>query len=151
VRPGDADYLNASRNSARLIRERFGHVPTQLHRHVAFALRRETLARIEADFAEAFAGFRANRFRRSTDVNLTSFLYHHFAIATGEAVAAECDSMLVKPQDVRWRAQLGKATKRRPALLCINEGGDMRPSVVWESSVQEFMQDAFPKTASWEI
>jgi hypothetical protein len=151
VRPGDADYLNASRNSARLIRERFGHVPTQLHRHVAFALRRATLARIEADFAEAFAGFRANRFRRSTDVNLTSFLYHHFAIATGEAVAAESDSMLVKPQDVRWRAQLARIAEAPPEIVCINEGGDMRPSGIWEASVLSFMQDAFPRKASWEI
>ena len=82
VRPGDADYLNAARNSARLIEERFGHVPTQLHRHVPYALRRSTLAAIEAEFADAFAEFRRNRFRRSNDVNLTSFLYHHYALAT---------------------------------------------------------------------
>ena len=88
VRPGDADYLNASRNSARLIQKRFGHVPTQLHRHVPYALRRSTLATIEAEFAETFAEFRRNRFRRSNDVNLTSFLYHHYALATGEATLA---------------------------------------------------------------
>jgi hypothetical protein len=150
ARPGDADYLNASRNSARLIERRFGHVPTQLHRHVAFALRRSTLAAIEAEFADAFAAFRVNRFRRSNDVNLTSFLYHHYAIATAETTTAECESMLVKPQDVRWRAHLGQASKRRPQIVCINEGGDMRPSALWESSVLDFMETHFPRKASWE-
>ncbi len=150
VRPGDADYLNASRNSARLVARRFGHVPTQLHKHVAFALRRSTLAAIEADFADAFAGFRGNRFRRSNDVNLTSFLYHHYAIATGEATTADYESRLVKPHDVRWRTHLAQVAKKPPQILCINDGGDMRPSAIWESSVREFMETHFPKEATWE-
>ena len=115
VRPGDADYLNAARNSARLIEGRFGHVPTQLHRHVPYALRRSTLAAIEAEFADTFAEFRRNRFRRSSDVNLTSFLYHHYALATCEATLADCTSVLVKARDIRWRAHLAEAAKGRHA------------------------------------
>ena len=145
MRPGDADYLNAARNSARLIAERFGHLPTQLHRHVPYALRRSTLAAIEAEFADSFAQFRRNRFRRSSDVNPTSFLYHHYALATWEATLADCTCILVKSRDIRWRVHLAEAAAGRSQIVCINEGGDMRPSAIWESSVGDFMETAFPE------
>jgi hypothetical protein len=150
VRPGDADYLNAARNSARLIESRFGHVPTQLHRHVPYALRRSILAEIAAEFADAFAGFRVNRFRRSNDVNLTSFLYHHYALATKEATLADCTSILVKARDIRWRAHLATAAEGQVDIVCINEGGDMRPSAIRDRGILDFMETAFPHKAPWE-
>jgi hypothetical protein len=151
VRPGDADYLNAARNSARLIESRFGHVPTQLHRHVPYALRRSILAEIESEFANAFAGFRINRFRRSNDVNLTSFLYHHYALATKEATLADCKSILVRSRDIRWRAHITEAANGPFEIVCINEGGDMRPSSIWDGGVLDFMETAFPRHAPWEV
>lgn len=151
VRPGDADYLNAARTSAGLIRRRFGHVPTQLHRHVPYALRRSTLATIEAELADTFAEFRRNKFRRSNDVNLPSFLYHHYALATREATLADCVSILVKSHDIRWHARLNEAAKGRTDIVCINEGGDMQRSTIWESSVIDFMETAFPRKAPWEL
>ncbi|HRO10856.1 MAG TPA: stealth conserved region 3 domain-containing protein [Amaricoccus sp.] len=151
VKPGDADHLNAARNSARLIASRFGHVPTQLHRHVPYALRRSVLAEIEAEFADPFAAFRSNRFRRSNDVNLTSFLYHHYALATGRARTADCTSIFVKAQDIRWRARLAEAVTGKSQIVCINDGGDMRHSSIWTAGVADFMESAFPCPVSWEV
>jgi hypothetical protein len=33
----------------------------------------------------------------------------------------------------------------------INDGGDVRRSTIWESSVIDFMETAFPQEAPWEI
>lgn len=147
---GDPDYLNASRNSAALIREVFGHVPTQLHRHTTFALRRDVLDEIEARWPDQLHALRKNRFRTGHDLNLVSFLYHHYALATCRAVEATATTAFVKSLDVRWKRQLKRAEEISPEIICINEGGDGAPSADWHVSVREFLEKSWPDAAPWE-
>lgn len=149
-RPTDPDYLNASRNSARLLMQDFGIWPTRLHKHAAYALQRDILAEIEERWADAFSRFRPNRFRSIQDLNLTSFLYHHYALATGRAEVASLRLSLVMPMDLRWRNRLKTALERNVDALCINEGGTIPPASDWHASVHSFLKNSFPGKAPWE-
>ena len=150
VTPGDADYRNAARNSAALIQRALGFVPTRLHRHTTFALRRSILTELEERFADTFRAMRANRFRDASDVNVTSFLYHHYAMGTGRAVAAEVSAVHVKNLDLRWRAVLRNTSRPEVQIYCINEGGAETPSRQWHRAVSEHLGERFPHPAAWE-
>lgn len=149
-RPGDPDYLNAARNSAGLLLRDFGFWPTRLHKHAAYALRRDILAEIEDRWAANFDRFRSSRFRSMRDLNLPSFLYHHYALATGRAEVAPMNLSLVMSMDLRWRSRLKNALKDGVDALCINEGGTDTPASAWHSSVHTFLCEHFPQKAPWE-
>ena len=149
-RKGDPDYLNAARNSAELLKEKLGFAPVQLHRHVPYALSKSVLAEIEDNFPDTFDEFRQNKFRKSNDINIPSFFYHHYALATRRATMADCTSVLAKSNDVRWRSRLKEAKKPECEILCINDGGDFNSSGSWESAVDEFLNQHFDKAAPWE-
>lgn len=150
TRKGDPDYLNAARNSVKLIREHFGVAPTQLHQHTAFALRKSILADIEKTWPALFEKMRASKFRSISDVNVTSFLYHHYAINKGEALVADINNAFVKSLDIRWKARLAAAESPKFHTICINEGGVERPSPAWHRAVRAFLMKRFPEPASWE-
>ena len=147
---GAPDYLNAARNSARLLRDRFGFAATRLHRHTSFALRKDVLMEIEQQWPQVFEAVRRNRFRTAEDINLTSFLYHHYALATDRAVGGSGTNAFVKAQDLRWRSGLEQLYRTRPDIICINEGGqqDMHPD--WHAEVRAFLESRWPTAAPWE-
>jgi hypothetical protein len=93
---------------------------------------------------------RGNHFRDPGDVNVTSFLYHHYAIATGRAVVAEIASVLVKNLDLRWRTMLRNTARPEVQIYCINEGGATAPSRQWHRAVSRLLAERFPDPAEWE-
>jgi len=148
VDSSDPDYLNAARNSSRLLGNFFGRSPTRLHKHVAFSLNRELLFELEERFSDAFREFRQNRFRATNDLNVTSFLYHGYAYEKRRAVEAEITSALVKSNSITTLKHL-KAF-RRLQVICVNDGGGAGVKN-WGQSVAEFHRTAFPIAAPWEI
>ena len=150
VREGDPDYLNASRNSAALIREAFDFAATQLHQHVPYALSRPVLLEIESRFRPRIDAFRANRFRKSNDVNIPSFLYHHYALGCGKATVTQKNSIMVKSNDLTWRSRLEWARDKKHHFICINEGGVDAAPLGWHNAIRKFLQERFPTAASWE-
>jgi hypothetical protein len=150
VKQGDPDYLNASRNSVALLQDRFGFAPTRLHRHTSFALRRDVLEEIEACWPERFDLLRRNRFRTAQDINVTSFLYHHYGLATGKTLVANAKNAFIKSLDIRWKAQLAEISAGKHDIICLNEGGDTPPSPDWLPSVRRFLRERWPHPAPWE-
>lgn len=150
VRAGDPDYLNAARNSAALVRETFGFAPTQLHKHVPYALLRPVLHEIETRFQPRIDAFRVNKFRRANDVNIPSFLYHHYAMGCGKSVSASKDSIMVKSDDLMWGRRLKEAEDAKYAFVCINEGGADGPPSGWHTATTAFLHRKFPTAAIWE-
>ncbi|MCL7465845.1 stealth conserved region 3 domain-containing protein [Phaeovulum sp. NW3] len=148
--PGDPDYRNAARTSAALIRETLGFAPTRLHLHAPFALRRDVLEEIEQRFAGPIAAMRQNRFRAMGDLNIPSFLYHHYAIGTGRALPAEMQTLLVKNHDIRWRARLAAIAQDPPQTFCLNEGGAAPPTRAWHREVRRVLGQVYPDPAPWE-
>ena len=151
VREGDPDYLNASRNSAALVRETFGFAATQLHQHVPYALLRPVLCDIEDRFRARIDAFRSNRFRRSNDINIPSFLYHHYAMGCGKATVTDMNSIMVKSNDLTWRSRLEWARDKKFHFICINEGGAEAAPLGWHTAIRKFLQDLYPTAAEWEL
>lgn len=147
---GEPDHLAASRNAARLLHEAFGFWPARLHKHSAYALNRDILAEIEHRWPEAFLQFRGQQFRSPVDLNLTSFLYHHYALMTGRAEIASVRLALVAPQDIRWRNLLRRARDGQTEALCINEGGTLPAGSDWHDGIRRFLEKVFPRAAPWE-
>ncbi|SCY93135.1 stealth conserved region 3 domain-containing protein [Paracoccus tibetensis] len=150
VRTGDPDYLNAARNSQALLRREFGFAATELHNHVPFSLLRTVLMEIEKRFRDEMDRFRANRFRSAEDLNLVSFLYHHFALAEGHAFSASNSGLLVKCNEFVWREKLELAQRRELDFVCINEGGAEAPPAGWHDEVRRCLNRWFPNAAPWE-
>lgn len=150
LRAGDPDYLNAARNGAAAIREALGFAPTRLHQHVPYALLRPVLEEIEERFSAPIEAFRPNRFRQTSDLNITSFLYHHYALGTGRAVDSPRESLLIKSNALMWQKRLFQASTGEYSFLCFNEGGAEAPGADWHEAVQSFLKSRFPGPAEWE-
>lgn len=146
----DPDYLNAARNSAALIRETFGFVPTRLHQHTVFALRQSVLAAIETRWPAELAALRQHKFRSPQDLSIASFLYHHYALGTGQAVESHARTAFVKPQDIRWRHHLAQINAGDLETFCLNEGGKQSPPPDWHKMVESFLAQRFARPAPWE-
>lgn len=147
---GEPDYLNAARNSAALIRAALGYVPTQLHQHTVFALRQSVLADIENHWPNEISALRQRKFRSPQDLNIVSFLYHHYGIGTGGAVESHATTAFIKSQDVRWRSQLMQTADNNLETFCINEGGSEAPAWGWHNTVETFLKRRFTQPAQWE-
>jgi hypothetical protein len=150
IAPGAPDYLNASRVAARLLLEVYGVVPARLHAHAPYALKRSILSEIEHHFATEMKQTRANKFRGLGDVNMTSFLYHHAALALGKAQEAKAQILYVGSADPRWRAQINGFRRETYEFICLNEGGMALPARDWSRVKKRFLSGRFPFPAPWE-
>lgn len=152
VDPKSPDYLNAARNSASLLFERFGYYPTRLHRHTPYCLSRSLLDELEREFQGDFDRTRGAKFRSIRDINVASFLAHHYGFVKRAVVYAGYSSALVKSNDplsVQVMKELISGT-RRPRVVCLNEGGTPEPTPAWRREAAAFMAKAFPQPAPWE-
>jgi len=146
------DYLNASRNSARMLFDRYGYYPSRLHKHAPYNLSRPLLEELEAEFDGAFAQTRKSHVRSMTDINVPSFLAHHYGFIKRAVVYSSIDAALIKSNDPFSLLQLEEITlgKIRPKLVCINEGGLPEPAPAWRNAIARFMTALFPVPAPWE-
>ena len=152
VDPLSPDYLNAARNSARLLFERFGYYPTRLHRHTPYSLSRSLLEQLESEFQSDFDRTRRTKFRSIRDINVASFLAHHYGFVKRDVVYSGYSSALVKSSDPfsvqRMKGLAGGS--RRPRVVCVNEGGTPGPTRAWRREAAAFMAKVFPERAPWE-
>ena len=149
VEHGDApEWQHAAVNSAKLIRARFGFLPTRIHRHAPYSLCKSVYARIEADFPEEIRRTRAARFRQNSDVSFTSFLYHHYAAATGQGIASSANAMIVR--DTNYAEFQNTYWNRRIAFFCVNDGAGSFQNAGYTAFKREFPAEAFPIKPPWE-
>ena len=142
------DYLVAASNSRKLLSKHFPKYEARnLHRHVPYCLRKSVLEDIESSFSEAFALTRAAKRRSLTDINLTSFLYHHFAYASGAAVKADATGIIIRPSNI---TQLVSKEQFKYKLICFNDGNGSAEDVTYKSQTQSFFDHRLFQTAPWE-
>ena len=152
--PDEPDYLNAARNGAALIRERFGTSPTQLHQHAPFALRKSVLQSIEGEFSGALDRMRISRFRGMNDISVASFLYHHYAFAVGAGIFRSYGAKLIKSGKNRRyfeRALAGLDEWSSTHTFCLNDGLGSHKDRDWDSLIKEFLVRRFPVPSEYEI
>ncbi|WP_027619421.1 stealth conserved region 3 domain-containing protein [Pseudomonas sp. Pse1] len=148
AQPEAPDYLIAAQNSRELLARDFPHYqPRNLHRHVPYCLKKSVLNSIESKYPWAFARTRHAKRRSETDINLTSFLYHHFAFASGQAVKADAPGLIVRPNNVN--AVTSKDIFKYK-LLCFNDGNGSAEDNDYKLKTQQFFNTRLPQRAPWE-
>lgn len=142
------DYLIAAQNSKKLLKERFpSYEPRNLHRHVPYALKKSTLETLEKTYASTFSRTRSARRRSETDINLTSFFYHHYSFAAGLAVYGDAPGLIVRPENIK---ALSGRDVFKYKLLCFNDGNGSSEDSSYKDRTQAFFDLRLSQRAPWE-
>lgn len=145
---GEPDYLQASKNSRRLLEK---HFPTyearNLHKHVPYALKKSVISELSHIFSKEFNTTTAAKVRSASDINVTSFLYHHFAYITGRAVRGSSSSLIVRPTNI---SHLLERDALKYKFLCFNDGNDSATNDTYKKQALEFYLYRFSELAPWE-
>lgn len=116
------EWQSAAVNSARLAQAKNGVFPTRLHRHAPYAIDKTVYERMIRDFPAEAETTRSARFRAPQDISFTSFLYHHLALGSGDAVEVAEESPILRPTNFR---QFLRGRKYRSVrFFCLNDGGN---------------------------
>lgn len=143
------DYLAPSINCHHLIKKvNPEYNASRLHKHSPYALRKSVLEEIEGQFTNAFVETRKAVLRTSDDLNITSFLYHHYALAKGEAICSEFPYLIVRPSNVKSILD-GKV--RRYKFLCFNDGDGSSNDAGYIEKYYKIVDKLFPFKSSFEI
>jgi hypothetical protein len=78
--------VRAALNNRSLLERDFGQTLTNALLHVAHPLRRSVLHELEKRYPTEFAATSGHPFRDDGDVSVTSSLFQHYALLTGQAV-----------------------------------------------------------------
>lgn len=142
------DYLQAAINSHKLLKEKFSDYSARnLHRHVPYAMKRSVLKEIESNFPNAIQRTRYEKRRSETDINLTSFFYHHYAFVTGNAVSADLNGLIVRPENIK--NILGKNSYKYK-ILCFNDGNGSSENINYKKETLKFFNERLAEKACWE-
>lgn len=156
VADGEPDYLNGARNSAALLREDFAKVPVRLHTHSPQSMNRTVLAEMEERYTDAFKTTRANKFRHSTDIAVTGFLYHHYAFLTGRAVPDGASTLLVQQNHKygtifeQLLTSVRTGQRARHLSVCVNDGRGSHDNADWDAQAKDFLNNYFPVKSRYE-
>jgi len=140
-------YALAAINGKKLLEQKYGISPSQLHRHVPYCFKRSVLLNMEKVFKKDIERTRQNHFRDASDVSV-SFLYNHYALYHKEAVYMPTNSILVNFRN--YKANEKNILKRKPKFVCINDGGGSSKVKEYKEWTANFLEESFPKMAVWE-
>ncbi|WP_312836883.1 stealth conserved region 3 domain-containing protein [Pantoea sp.] len=144
----EKDYLLAAHNSNKLLKTTFPFYNARnLHRHVPYALKKSVLNDIEKKYSDHFLKTRHAKIRSENDINLTSFLYHHFALATGNSVKSDTSGMIVRPENIK--TLLSKDTFKYK-MLCFNDGDGSSNNADYKKLTIQFFNKRLKEPAPWE-
>lgn len=142
------DYLVAAKNSKALIKQVFSNYDARnLHRHVPYALKKSVISELEEKFKSAFELTRQAKRRSEHDINLTSFLYHHYAYAKGLAVKGEAPGLIVRPANA---GAVASKDSYKYKLLCFNDGNGSAEDSKYKAHTQAFFDKRLAERAPWE-
>lgn len=142
------DYLVAAKNSQELLRSIYPHyIARRLHKHVPFSLNCSTLKKIENTFFPEINKTRNSKRRSEYDINLTSFLYHHYSLVNGLSIQSDTPSMIVRPRNIN--ALISKDTFKYK-LLCFNDGNGSAQDDTYKKQTQKFFDLRLSEKAEWE-
>lgn len=146
----NVDYLIASKNSQKILSEINPLYPAlNLHKHVPYALSKRTLFEIEKKENLIISNTRKNKLRSITDVNLTSFLYHHYAQINGKGITSDCSDLIVRPENISKLLNRRNIVKYK--FLCFNDGNGSSMDKEYINKYYEFCNTRFPAPSSFEV
>ena len=151
------DYLNAARNSQKLLENTFKKTATQLHTHSPQSMRIDILNKMETLYKNKFEETTSHKFRTINDISVASFLYPHFAIMSGNALDSN-EKVEFVHQNKNFKKILNDLVKLKkdnknellPLSLCLNDGADSHLNETWNKEVVTFLENFFPEKSQFE-
>lgn len=141
------DYISAAKNSSQLIYDIFLFRPIRLHKHVPYALKRSILEELDCLIESNFQNTRRSKIRSNSDINVASFLFHHYSSAMGHTVSAEVKNFTAKPKNIRKIVNYGSIPYK---FICINDGGNSSQNTNYKSMSKAFFLERYSEKAPWE-
>lgn len=140
------NYLQASLNSHNLMRSLYqGQSFTRLHKHVPHALIKSILYDIEKDFHEAVSITCSAKLLSPRDINIVSFLYHHYSFMKRASVACDARAIIVRPSNIDRFLLDGPESYK---FVCFNDGGVSSADDHYKAKPLSYISRRFPASIS---
>lgn len=148
MRESIPDYMKASINSCRLLKKIApDYSARSLTRHVPHALKKSILQDIDECFNFEVNRTRQSKLRSDTDINLTSFLYHHYSYIAKESVSGDIKNIIVRPSNIKMIVD-GQAFTHK--IMCFNDGAGSAVDKNYKIASKNYLNRRFSELAPWE-
>lgn len=150
------DYLNAARNSNKLLERDFNKSTTQLHTHSPQSMNKSVLKELESKYTDEFNRTSMNKFRDISDIAVTGYLYHHYVYLVGKGVKDYTKTTLIQQNhDFKkiYKNLLSESKKvggNLPLSFCVNDGADSHLNDEWNIKTLAFLENYFPDKSAFE-
>lgn len=148
----------AAKNSRKLLYTEFGFWAESMFAHTFHPQRKSVHEAMENLWHEQLNTCRQNRFRDISDINMATFLHHHFAILTGQALATRTKCIyfnIRSPQAAQHYKTLiaRKDTEYAPHSICLNDHTSNNKNILenYEVKLQNFLEAYYPEASSAEL
>lgn len=147
----EAYTMSAHLRTAEALAKRGYPRPSQKFKHIPFAGRRSILMEIEDEFADELHQTRSSPIRSEHSFATFSFLYPHFALATGRGVLSPLSYKYIDISAEDWRESLLEACRRTDlTITCINESTNAHPDDALDEDMNRTLTARFPAVPPWE-
>jgi len=154
---GDPDYLNAARNANALLEKDFHKTTTQLHTHSPQSMRVDILEKMETQYPLDFKRTMSNKFRTYQDISVTSYMYQHYALLSGNALQTDIKTEFIQ-QNHNFSDKLQRIIRLKnkgkldelPLSVCLNDGADSHLNEQWNTEIMKFLETFFPEKSRYE-
>lgn len=148
----------AAKNSRELLYKETGFWVEHMFAHTFHPQLKSIHRKIETLWAESLEQCRKNRFRDVNDLNSATFLHHHFALISGNAMATRTKCIyfnIRSPEATKFYATLNsrKGTDLAPHSICLNDhvSGNKNFLKDYEIKLQNFLEGYYPEPSEAEI
>lgn len=136
------EWQHAAVSGAKLMHEKTGIFPVQMHRHAPYAFSRSVFKQMIEEFSEEAQITRSARFRTKDDLSFASFLYHHYARAKGLCIENNENSMIVR--HTNFISFDRKKLYRSLRFFCMNDGGGSSSHGSFNQFKAKFLPSLYP-------
>lgn len=137
-------YRAASINSQEIMKRMYNYCPRYMMQHAPYAICKSTLLDLYNKCGEVFDVVRSNKKRSFSDINVLSFLYHHYAFYLGKSLQKTEKTFIVR--NINIDKFILKSNEYR--FFCINDLGNADDNVL--NKIYKFLEDKFFVIPEWE-
>ena len=146
----------ASKNSLKLLYQKTGYICNSFFAHTFHPQLKSTNVEIEKIFKNEINTMKKNKFRNLTDLNIPTFLSHHFNYIKAKGVFEKTTCMyfnIRSPEAPKYYQTLlaRKGTLQAPYSMCVNDKTSLeKPLPNYHGLLDTFLKIYFNKKSSFE-
>lgn len=148
----------AAKNARELLYEETGFWVEHMFAHTFHPQLKSIHRKIETLWSEQLNKCRYNKFRSVSDLNSATFLHHHLALISGNAIATRTKCIyfnIRSPEATKFYNTLNarKGTDMIPHSICLNDhvSGSKNLLKDYEVKLQNFLESFYPEASNAEI